>query len=137
MTDKSHGGSSKKTATSKTKKSCNKGIWSCSRSGWRRPPAPFTRLLTTEHATSMNSPSSSCCELSGALTISFFSQTVEWQQAWLLSFLYAGLRRRDLTLAASSPPALFLVTPAQANKQTSKQMGSSYISDTHGFLVLL
>lgn len=118
----SHGGGSKKTATSKTKKSCNKGILSCgySRSSLLRPPAPFTRSLTTEHATSVNSPSSSCCELSGALTISFFSQTVEWQQAWLLSFLYAGLRRRGLTLATSSPPAIFLVTPVQANKQANK-----------------
>lgn len=99
-------------------------IWS---NGYSRPSMPHPRSSLTNYRTCdkrepVNSPGSSSCKVSGALTISFFSQTVEWQQAWLLSYLYGSLRRRGLTLATSSPPARFLVTPVQANTQTNRQL---------------
>lgn len=86
------------------------------------PRSSLTNYPTCDKREPVNSPGSSSCEVSGALTISFLSQTVEWQQAWLLSYLYGSLRRRSLTLATSSPPAHFLVTPVQANTQTNGQL---------------
>lgn len=127
---KSHGGRSEKKSKLSKQRNPAKNREQRLQPSKRAPP---TNYPTCDKREPVNSPGSSSCEVSGALTISFFSQTVEWQQARLLSYLYGSLRRRGLTLATSSPPAGFLVTPVQANKQT----GSSYISDTHSCLVLL
>lgn len=86
------------------------------------PSSSLTNYRTCDKREPVNSPGSSSCEVSGALMVSFFIQTVEWQQAWFLSYLYGSLRRRGITLDTSFPPARFLVTPVQANIQTNGQL---------------